>query len=127
LFLRRRPDTHCPRLQLPVDGRHHGGGAVALFQQQATQPPQVRNGIGGRIVDQIRDLAQPETQPPIGEHLPQPLHVARAVGPMPGRGPRGRPQQADLVVVVQGANGHTGKSGHPSHRQVLRHATDYLP
>ena len=86
----------------------------------------MRDRVGGRVVDQIRDLAQSEAQPPVGEHLPQPLHVGRGVGPVPGRGPRGRPQQADLVVVMQRADAHAGQLGHPPHGQVLLHATDYV-
>lgn len=85
---------------------------------------QVRDRVGGRVVDQIRDLAQSEAQPPIGEHLPQSLHVARRVGPVPGRGPRGRLHEADLVIVMQRADAHAGQLGHTSHGQVLCHTTD---
>lgn len=84
-----------------------------------------RDRVGGRVVDEIRDLAQSEAQPPVGEHLPQPLHVARRVGAVSGRRPRGRPYEADLVVVMQCADADTGQLRHPSHGQVLLHATDY--
>ena len=107
-----------------VDGRHHGSSAVALFQHQAAQPTQVRDRVGGRVIHQIRDLAQSETEPPVGEHLPQSLHVARRVGPVPGRGPRGRLYEADLVIVMQRADAHAGQFGHTSHGQVLLHTTD---
>ncbi len=112
-------------IQFLVYGDDHGGGAVALFEQQAAQPAQARDRVGGRVVDQIRDLTQPEAQPPVGQHLPQPLHIPRRVGPVPGRGPRGRLHQADLVIVMQRAHGHAGQLGHMSHGQVLLHATDY--
>ncbi len=59
--------------------------AVALVHQQAAQPVQGRDRVGVRVVHQVRYLAQPETQPPEGEHLPQSLHVARRVGPVAGR------------------------------------------
>lgn len=124
LFLRRRPDSHGPCLQFCVDGRHHGSSTVALFQQQTAQSAQVRDRIGGRVVDQIRDLAQSEAQPAVGEHLPQPLHVDRRVGPVPGRGPRGRPHEADLVIVMQRADAHSGQFGHAPHGQVFLHTTD---
>jgi hypothetical protein len=125
LFLRRRPDPHGPCLQFAVYGRHHGSGPVPLFLQQAAQPAQVRDRVGGRVVNQIRDLAQSEAQPAVGEHLPQPLHIARRIGPVPRRGPRGRPHEADLVVVMQRADGHAGQLGDASNGQVLLHTTDY--
>lgn len=87
---------------------------------------QVRDRVGGRVVNQIRDLAQSEAQPPIGEHLPQPFHVTHRVGPVPGRGPRGRLNEADLVIVMQRADAHSGQLGHASHGQVLFHAADYV-
>jgi len=96
-----------------------------LLQQQAAQPPQVLDRVGGRVADQVRDLPQPEAQPPVGQHLPQPLHVARRVGPVPGRGPRRRPHEADLVIVMQRSDGHAGQFGHASHGQVLLHGTNY--
>jgi hypothetical protein len=58
-----------------------------LFQQQTAQSAQVRDRIGRRVVDQVGDLTQPEAQPPVGEHLPQPLHVTGRVGPVAGGGP----------------------------------------
>ncbi len=77
LLLRRHLHSLRPCLEFPVHGCHHGIGPVALFQQQAAQPAQVRDRVGGRVADHVRDLAQPEAQPPVGQHLPQPLHVAR--------------------------------------------------
>lgn len=32
------------------------------------QPVQASDGVGVRVVDQIRDLAQSEAQPPVGKH-----------------------------------------------------------
>jgi hypothetical protein len=87
---------------------------------------QVRDRVGGRVVEQIRDLPQPEAEPSVGEHLPQSVHVGWAVGPVAGRGPRRRPQKTDLVVVVQRADGYAGQYGHTSHGQVL-HPVDYAP
>jgi hypothetical protein len=86
----------------------------------------VLDRVGGRVVDQIRDLAQSEAQPPVGEHSPQSLHVSRRIGPVPGHGPCGRPDEADLVIVVQRADTHAGQLGHASYGQVLFHATDYV-
>ncbi len=126
MFLWRRPDPHCPCLQFPVYGGHHGSSAVALFQQQAAQPAQVRDRVGGGVVNQIRDLAQSEAQPPVGKHLPQSLHIARGVGPVPSRGPRGRLQEANLVIVMQRADAYASQLGHTSHGQVLLHTTDYV-
>lgn len=88
---------------------------------------QVGDRVGGGVVDQLRDLTQPEAQPPVGEHLPKPLHVTRRVGPVPGRGPRGRLYEADPVVVMQGADGHPGEPGHTSHTQMLFHTPDPHP
>jgi hypothetical protein len=85
----------------------------------------VRGRAGGRVVDQVRDLPQPQAQAPVGQHLPQPFHVAGGVGPVPGRCPRGRPDEADRVVVVQRAGGDAGQLGHAPHGQVLFHADDY--
>ena len=82
--------------------------------------------VGGRFVDQIRDLAQSEPEPPVGEHFPQSLHVSRRVGPVPGRGACGRLHEADLVVVVQRTDAHAGQLGHASHGQVLIHVIDYV-
>jgi hypothetical protein len=56
LFLWRHPYSLCPCLKFPVDGRHHGISAGALFQQQAAQPVQVCDGVGGRVADQDRHL-----------------------------------------------------------------------
>ena len=75
--LRRRP------LKFPVDAGHHGVGPVTLFQQQAAQPAQVRDRVSGRGIDQVRDLAEPEAEPPVGEHVPQALHVARLTPSLP--------------------------------------------
>lgn len=58
-------------------------------------------------------------------YLPQPLDVMRRVGPVPGPGPRGRLNEADLVMVMQRADAHAGQLGHTSHGQVLFHATDH--
>ena len=85
----------------------------------------MRDRVGGRVANQVRDLPQPEAQPPVSKHLPQPLHVARRVRPVPGHGPCGRLHEADLVVVVQCADGHPSQLGHSSHGQVLLHTTDY--
>jgi hypothetical protein len=112
--------------ELGVYGGHHGRSAVTLVQQQATQPAQVRDRVGGRVVDQIGNLAQPEAQPPVAEHLPQSFHVARGVGPVSGHGARRWPYEADLVVVMQGADGYAGQLGHPSHGQLVLHAYDYV-
>lgn len=43
---------------------------------------------------------------------------------MPRRGPGGRPQKADLVVVMQCADGYTGQLGRLPHSQVIRHNID---
>ncbi|GID27656.1 hypothetical protein Abr02nite_26390 [Paractinoplanes brasiliensis] len=95
--------------------------------QQAAQPPQMLDGVDGRVADQLGDLAQPETETPVREHFAQPFHVGRGVRPIPGRRSPGRPQQADLVVVMQRAHGDAGKLGHPPHAQVLVHEIDYGP
>ncbi len=72
---------HCqpprPCRQFPVDGRHHGVGAITPLQQQLAQSVQVRYRVGGRVVHQVRDLSESETQASVGQHLAQPLHVAR--------------------------------------------------
>jgi hypothetical protein len=83
---------------------------------------QVCDRVGGRVVNQVRDLLQPEAQPPVGQHLPQPFHVARRVSPVPGCGPRRRSDEADLVIVMQRADGYAGQFGDASHGQVFFHA-----
>ena len=125
LLRRCQVDPHRPRLQFLVDGRHHGVHLVSPRQQQPAVPPQVGDRVHGRVGDQLRDLAQPEAEPPVHEHLPQPLHVARRIGPVPGGGPRRRPHEADLVVVVQRADGDAGQFRQPPHAQVIVHGTDY--
>ena len=85
----------------------------------------MRGRVGGRVADQLRDLTQPEAQPPVGQHFPQPLHVASRIGPVPGRGPRRRLHEADLVIVMQRAYGHVGQLGHAPYSEVFLHATDY--
>lgn len=86
---------------------------------------QVRDRVGRRVVDQLSDLPQSEAQPPIGQHLTQPFHVARRIGPVPGRGLPGRLDQPDRVVVMQRADAHAGQLGHASHGPVFFHGTDY--
>ncbi len=125
LLLRCHLQSLRPCLEFPVDGRRHGVSAVTPLQQQAAQSAQVRDRVGGRVADQIRDLPQPEAQPPIGQHLPQPLHVARRIGPVPGPGPRRRPNEPDPVIVMQRADAHAGQLGHASHGPVILHGTDY--
>jgi hypothetical protein len=40
-------------------------------------------------------------------------------------GPRRRLHEADLVIVMQRADGHVGQLGHAPHRQALFHPADY--
>lgn len=125
LLLRRHLQSLRPCLKFPVDGRHHGVSAITPLQQQAAQSAQVRDRVGGRVVDQFCNLPQPEAQPPVCQHLAQSLNVARRIGPVPGRGPRRRPNELDLVVVMQRADAHAGQLGHASHGPVIVHGTDY--
>ncbi|MGV9325070.1 transposase [Streptosporangium sandarakinum] len=70
--------SHRPLLGLRPDLRphRHGVSAITPLQQQAAQPAQMRDRVGERVADQFRDLPQSEARPPMGRHLPQPLHIA---------------------------------------------------
>ncbi|SCE46843.1 hypothetical protein GA0115252_15146 [Streptomyces sp. DfronAA-171] len=114
-----------PRLQLAVDGAHHGGRPVPPFAQQAAQPPQARDGVGLGSVDQLPDLPQPEPEPPVRQHLPQPLDIPRAVRPVPARRPPGRPGQPDGVVIPRRPHRHPGQLGNPpDSKEFFRHGIE---
>jgi hypothetical protein len=82
----------------------------------------VANRVHAGVADEGGYLPQPEAEPPVGQHLPQPLHVGRRVGPVPARRPRRRLDQADLVIVMQRADRDAGQLGHPPDGQRLRRA-----
>ena len=127
LLLRCQVDPHRPRLQFLVDGRDQRGRLLFLRDEQLALPPQVGDRVRGRVADQLRDLAQAEAEPPVGQHLPQPLRVGRVVGPVAGGGAPGRGQQPDLVVVMQRPHGDPGQFGQLPHGQVIIHVPDYAP
>src|SRR5688500_12194155 len=65
---------------------------------------QVRQYIDGRIIQDPGDAAEVEAELTVDENAVEPLHVARRVNAITGRGALGWRQQTDLVVMVQCAH-----------------------
>src|SRR6185312_5737390 len=65
----------------------------------------------GSPVEQSLRLVQRYPHQSQGVDLLQPLDVGPVVQPVTSRGPERWPEQSDLVVMVQGANGHSRVAG----------------
>lgn len=68
-----------------------------------------------RVVEQGLDLVEREAQLPVEQDLLQPVEVGVAVAPVPRVVALARNEQADLVVVVQGAHRDSGETGDLAH------------
>ena len=79
---------------------------------------------GAGVPGQFRDLPQPEPQPPVRQHLTQPVDVACRVRPVPARGTARRPDETDVVVVMQRTNAHPGQLGDTPYGPVLLHTPE---
>lgn len=76
---------------------------------------QVRARVRLQVVEQGRDLVEREAQLPVEQDLLQPVEVGVAVAPVPRVVAFARNEQADLVVVVQGAHRDPGETGDLAH------------
>ena len=65
-----------------------------------------------RLIHDAPDLLQRESELPQKEHSVQPLHVCRSVQAIARFAPTARYEKTDLVVVVEGTNGHVRHSRH---------------
>src|SRR5690606_16826207 len=72
---------------------------------------QVRGAVAATPVQQLADLLQREPELAQREDLLEPRDLLLPVQPVAGAAARGRPQQPDPVVVVQGADGQPGPAG----------------
>jgi hypothetical protein len=79
--------------------------------QQFVLAAQVRARVRVGVVEQDRDLVEREAELPVEQDLLQPVEVGVAVAPMARVAALARGEQADLVVVVQGAHRDPGESG----------------
>jgi ubiquinone/menaquinone biosynthesis C-methylase UbiE len=77
---------------------------------------QRRGPVEAVVVEHVGDLVEREAQLAEEQDLLQAQHVAVLVEPVARRRPRRRPDQADLVVVVQQAHRHAGPPGQLSNR-----------
>lgn len=68
-----------------------------------------------RVVEQGGDLVEREAEFPVEQDLLQPVEVGVAVAPVPRVAALARREQADLVVVVQGAHRDPGETGDLAH------------
>ncbi len=73
------------------------------------------------VVEQEGDLLEPEPEPPVDDDVLQSREVGRRVEAVAARGACARRQQADLVVVVQGAHCHAERIGHLADGQRRLH------
>jgi hypothetical protein len=117
LLLGRQLHAGHLRLQCSVDGRDELSHLVQPGHDRGPLPAQVLADVGGRVVEQERDLLQREPEAPVHHDVLQAHHVVVGVEPVAGRAAAARAQQADLVVVVQRPHRHVEALGHLSHRQ----------
>ncbi len=68
-----------------------------------------------RVVEQGGDLFEREAELAVEQDLLQPVEVAVAVAPVARVAALAGREQADGVVVVQRAHGHSGEARHLSH------------
>lgn len=78
-------------------------------------PAQVCARVRVRVVEQGGDLLERETELPVEQDLLQPVEVGVAVTPVARAAALAGHEQADVVVVVQGAHRHCGEAGDLSH------------
>ncbi len=87
--------------------------------------PQVGDGVA--VGEQVGDVVEPEPELPVGEDLAQPRDVVVGVRAVAAAAAAGRAEQADRVVVVQGAHadpGHPGQVAHGvRHKPIEPHVT----
>lgn len=119
-LLRVELDAHLLCLHYLLDRDDHPVQPLHPLGQQLVLSAQVIQRLDVGVVEQLRDLAQPERQLPVADDLSQPFPVA--VLPVSGGGAVARRQQADLVMVVQRAHRHAGPRGDLSDR--VAHVAD---
>lgn len=98
-----------------LHGRGHLLQLLDPGGQQLVPAAQVRARVRPRVVEQGRDLVEREAQLPVEQDLLQPVEVGVAVAPVPRVVALARNEQADLVVVVQGAHRDPGETGDLAH------------
>lgn len=79
--------------------------------QQFVLAAQVRARVGRRVVEQGRDLLQRKAELAVEQDLLQPVEVGVLVAPVTRVAAPAGDEQADVVVVVQGAHRDPGESG----------------
>jgi len=116
-----------------MDCRDHLLQTVDPLVEQRALTPQVRQRVHGRIVEEGRDLLEREAELAVQQYPMQTFDVGAGVVAVAGTAARARPEQADLVVVVQRPHAHSDQLGdladrassfpvvHVHHRAASRH------
>ena len=109
-------------LQCSVDGHDDLAELVEPGHDRVALTPQV-GGCVIAAVEQLGDVLERQLEAPVHDDLLQPRQVGVGVEPVAGRRALTRHEQADLVVVVQGAHRHAEDVGDLPHRPGghLRH------
>ncbi len=94
-----------------LHGRRHLLQLLDPGGQQLVLAAQVRARVHVRVVEQGRDLVEREAQLPVEQDLLQPVEVGVVVTPVARVAALAGYEQADVVVVVQGAHRHSGEAG----------------
>ena len=96
---------------------------LGVLQQHLVLPRQVREHVGGRVVEQRADLLERQPGGPVHQDQVQPLDIGVGVVAVARRGAHARNHQADVVVVVQGAHRDTGEGGYRADGSGVHDAT----
>ena len=100
--------------------------ALALELDQLALAPQCGPAVIVRVIEQALHLGERESELTPDDDLLEALKVGVAIQPVARLAALARSQQADLVVVVQGADGDSGQlrdftdGSHARHRNASR-------